>query len=101
MSKITESARDEICEIQIPGACNGNPKTTVWCHSNKSCHGKGVGKKSLDLFGAYGCSACHDVYDRRRRPPPGMSYNAVEDCFFYGHARSVVKLVEKGLVVCR
>lgn len=99
MSKITESARNEMCELQIPGVCNGNRETTVWCHSNKQCHGKGFGKKSLDLFGAFGCSACHDVYDRRRKPPAGMTYAEVEDRFAYGHARSLTKLVAKGLVI--
>lgn len=99
LSKITQSARDERCTIQIPGACNGDPRTTCWCHSNRSRHGKGVGKKSRDIFGAYGCSVCHDIYDRRRKPPIGMSRDTVEEHFQIGHDRSLDMLVAKGLVV--
>ena len=101
MSKITESARNEPCAVQIPGACNGDPSTTCWAHSNKLRHGKGVGKKSIDVFGAYACSGCHDVIDNRRKAPPGMSRDEIEDYFQIGHDRSLIKLIEKGLVVTR
>lgn len=49
--------------FRVPGICNGRTDTTVWCHSNESRHGKGVGQKSHDCFGALGCSACHQWYD--------------------------------------
>lgn len=101
LSAITESARGEFCRIQIPGICNGNPETVVWCHSNRLRHGKGVGKKSVDVFGAYGCSACHDVVDRRRNPPIGMARDEVEDYFQIGHDRSLMALIEKGIVTIR
>ena len=101
MSKITESARGETCHIEIPGVCNGNPETTVWCHSNLQRHGKGMGLKSMDIFGAYGCSACHDLVDRRTRRPPGMTFTEVEEYFNIGRDRSLLVLIEKGLVVCR
>ena len=60
MSKITDSARGQECQIRYPGYCNRDPATTVYCHLNM------IGYKKNDLFGAYGCSGCHDVYDRRR-----------------------------------
>lgn len=101
MSRITAAARDQPCTIQIPGACNGNPETTVFCHSNKSIHGKGVGKKSHDLFGAFGCTGCHDVYDRRRKPPDGMPYAEVEEYFQNGADRTKLILIGKGLITCK
>lgn len=99
MSKITESARGEMCQIRMIGVCNHNPESTVWCHANGSAAGKGIGMKSPDILGAYGCSACHDVVDRRTTLPPLMTRNDVQLAFWQGHARSVCLLIEKGLLV--
>jgi hypothetical protein len=96
MSKITESAKDEICCIRLAGVCRFDRSTTVWCHANGSAAGKGVGMKSNDLLGAYGCSACHDVVDRRvstELPRP-----VVEVAFWQGHARSLLLLLAKGII---
>lgn len=97
VSKIRESARGEQCQIRIPGVCNGNPETVVWCHANGSAAGKGIGMKSHDILGAYGCSSCHDAYDRRSKSE--WARWEVELDFWEGHARSVVLLIEKGLIV--
>jgi hypothetical protein len=67
--KLRESAQGKDCQLRIPGVCNGNPETVVWCHLNGQEYGKGMGHKAHDLFGFYGCSACHDVYDGRARIP--------------------------------
>lgn len=101
VSKITESARGEDCQIRLIGVCNRNHETTVWCHANGSAAGKGIGMKSHDLLGAYGCSSCHDAYDRRQfmSARPLLSREQVELCFWQGHARSVLLLIEKGIVV--
>lgn len=96
MSKIRQSARDEVCQIRLPGICNHDRATTVWCHANGSAAGKGIGMKSDDLLGAYGCSSCHDVYDRRM--PTTIPRVAVELAFWEGHARSLVILIEKGII---
>lgn len=53
--------------FRIPTVCNSNPETTVWCHSNERIHGRALGKKSHDMFGAFGCSSCHDWYDIQSR----------------------------------
>lgn len=98
MSKITESARNEECQVRIANVCNFNPETTIWAHANDLAAGKGKGLKAHDINGAYCCSACHDVYDRRRRPPEGMKYSEVELDFAKGHYRSVVLLAQKGLI---
>ena len=95
MSKITESARSEECQVRLPGICNGDPATTVWAHANGSAAGKGIGMKSPDLLGAYACSSCHDEVDRRTRK---MERDHVRLAFCEGHFRSLRKLIEKGLV---
>lgn len=98
MSAITKSAKGQQCQIRIPNVCNHNPETVVWCHANGSAAGKGIGGKSPDELGAYGCFACHNLYDRRTRPPEGMTRDYVELCFWEGHARSLIILKEKGLL---
>ena len=97
MSKITQSARGENCQVRIPGVCNGNPETVCWAHANGSAAGKGFGQKCPDFIGAYSCFACHAVYDRR--VPYKGSRTAVELCFADGVFRSQRMLVEKGLLV--
>lgn len=101
MSKIRESARDEDCQVRLPGVCNFDPKTTVWAHPNEGGSGKGYGMKGLDALGAYACSQCHDVYDRRVPLPKGMRREDVEMAFHHAHQRSFVILVQKGLVICK
>ena len=100
MSTITDSARGEQCQIRIPGVCSGNPETVVWCHANGSAAGKGIGMKSHDLLGAYGCANCHDEFDRRNTKAfrAGHSRKDVELWFWQGHARSILLLIEKGVV---
>lgn len=100
MSKIRQSARGEQCQIRLPFVCNGDPATVVWCHANGSAAGKGLHQKSPDILGAYGCFACHAVYDRRV-PVAGLTRQEVELLFWEGHARSVVRLIERGLIVVR
>lgn len=63
--KITKSARDKDCTLRLPGACNHNPETTVWAHSNHIEDGKGGSTKADDIFGCYACSSCHDELDGR------------------------------------
>lgn len=96
MSNITESARGEMCCIRLAGICNFDRSTTVWCHAIGSAAGKGIGMKANDLLGAYGCSCCHDVVDRR--VPCDLPRPVVEVGFWEGHARSLLLLIEKGIV---
>lgn len=94
MSKITLSARGEECQIRIPGHCNFNPETTIFCHLN----GAGMGMKHKDLFGAYGCSSCHDIVDGKG--PLGPDRNELYEKFWFYEAvfRTQEILIEKGLV---
>ena len=52
--KLTQSAKNERCV-----SCGANDGTIVWAHSNSQKHGKGMGTKAHDLFGAYLCHECH------------------------------------------
>lgn len=60
---LTKLARGMPCMFRIPGVCNGDPRTTVWCHSNTGDDGHGMSQKSDDFSGAFGCSACHRYID--------------------------------------
>ena len=59
--KARDAARGQDCTLRIPFHCNGNPETTVLCHSNRGADGKGMGIKASDDRAAFGCSSCHDV----------------------------------------
>ena len=59
---ILRHAKGQPCQLRLPGICNGNPETTVWCHLNGQ--GKGMGLKTHDPLGFFGCSACHAAYDQ-------------------------------------
>lgn len=71
------------CTFRVENVCNGNPETTVWCHSNEDRHGKGKGLKAHDCFGAWGCSSCHDWYDRGRDPSRPEVFAVAKDRTLY------------------
>ena len=96
MSKITESARGQQCQVNIPGVCSGNPETVVWAHANGLQFGKGIGMKSPDALGSYACQPCHDAYDRRIITNHDRQF--IEYCFMEGHMKSLRILIDKGLV---
>jgi hypothetical protein len=98
MSAITKSAKGELCLIRIPGICNHDRETTVYCNANGSAAGKGIGMKSEDELGAYGCYACHMVVDGQRKPPEGWTRTDVRLAFWEGHARTLPILKRKGLL---
>ena len=93
-SKITRSARGESCALRIPGVCNFGPATVVFCHA--PCVDKGMGFKSPDWWGAYGCSDCHDVVDGRRKADafPGYVMRAWMPAIY----ETQKKLIAKGLL---
>lgn len=93
MSKITKSAKGQPCQIRIPDICNHNTETTVFAHLN----GGGVGMKQPDYLGAYACSHCHDVVDRRDRLH-GYSQAEVKTMFYEGIFRTQTALFKQGLL---
>lgn len=58
-------ARGKPCQIRLVGICNGNPETTVLCHF-RLMGLSGMGMKSPDWLGAWGCSACHAYVDTHK-----------------------------------
>lgn len=93
-SKLTKAARGRECQVRIPGACNGNPETTVLAHYRLAgtC---GVGSKPNDLQGAWACSACHDVIDGRRQ---FIGHEEARHLHAEGVMRTQDLLVREGLV---
>jgi hypothetical protein len=81
MTPIRKSAKGQDCLIQIPGVGFHDPATVVWCHSNEYQHGKGMGLKANDEFGAFGCVTCHAIYDRQAPRPEGMSKEDIDELF--------------------
>lgn len=58
-------AQGKQCMVRIPLICNGDPATTVLAHYRLAGY-TGTGMKPDDWsFGAWTCSACHDVVDGR------------------------------------
>lgn len=96
--RIRDSARGEECTVRIVGACTGNPEHTIWSHAPLQAAGKERGWKSIDLAGAYCCTACDAVIDGQRPLPPGASRDSVMLDWCYGHFRSLVILKQKGLL---
>lgn len=100
MSKITASARGQDCLIRVPGICNHNPETTVFCHvpgagmGMKSVY-KGPDGKEVDI-GSYGCSSCHDAVDGRIKT--NYRKELLELWFYQGMKRTIIKLIEAGLI---
>jgi hypothetical protein len=93
IAKILQAARGEDCTFNVEGVCNHNPETTVWCHSNEAEDGKGYGRKAHDIFGAFGCSDCHNFYDNGPAPR--------EEKQFYFHRamkRSWKQLIKRGVL---
>lgn len=97
MSRITESARNEDCQVRIPGVCTFDPATTIWSHCRHGAAGKGKGTKALDIAGAYACTACDSAYDQMIGVKH-MTRAEVDMDWFMGHVRSLVILKEKGLI---
>ncbi len=91
-TKITKSARGELCQIRIPGVCNFNQETTVLCHLN----GGGAGMKNNDIHGSYGCSRCHDAVDGRMKT--GFRVDDLKLMHYDGVFRTQLILIKKGLI---
>ena len=77
-------AQGKPCQIRLPG-CNHDPATTVLAHYRLAGY-TGMGMKADDFaFGAWACSACHDLVDGRSKTD--MSREVVR----LGHAEGVMR----------
>ncbi len=90
--KILDSAEGENCTMFSPW-CNNDPRKTVFCHSNMQIHGRGAYHKSWDIFGFYGCSGCHDWYDKGGAPKADQ-----ESYFWPAMSRTIKRIIEKGII---
>lgn len=93
--KIRDSARGEPCALEFDG-CLSSTETTVWCHSPYGEDGKGMGQKSDDLFGCFGCASCHDILDGRKKSRYGEE--EIRDTFHRAMKRSQRRLLDKGIL---
>lgn len=95
MTNLRKLAKGQVCEIRLPGICNGNPETTVLAHV-RMIGLSGTGLKSPDLFAAYACSDCHDAVDGRTNY--GLSAFERRLALLEGVIRTQAKLIELDLL---
>ena len=95
MSKITQSAHGEPCQIRLAGYCNHNSETTVLAHYRLAGY-CGMGIKPPDFMGAYACSGCHDAVDGRIKTD--LSEDELRLTHAEGVMRTLVILQKKGLL---
>ncbi len=98
MTQIRKAARNQDCTLRIPGVCNWNPETTVLCHSPFLDSGRGMGLKAPDEEACFGCSACHDVLDRRVPGPSWMTPFKLEGLFFTAKTLTHARLIKMGIL---
>ena len=98
-TKVLNSARGQPCAMRLPGICNGNPETTVWCHLNGGAFGKGMGQKAHDILGFHGCSDCHRYLDTGHGTRPHVSNDMLLECLLNAVCETYVRLVRAGIVV--
>lgn len=98
MTDLRKLARGQHCLIRVPGICTHTPETVVLCHYRMSGI-SGMGMKSPDLFGAYGCYACHAVVDGHQR----CSWSRQELLIMLaeGVFRTQLILLESGVLVVK
>ena len=81
--------------MRLPGVCNHNSETVVLAHY-RLAGVSGMGMKSPDILGAWACSACHDVIDRRDHTD--LDRDFVRLAHLDGMVRTIAQLVKEGLV---
>lgn len=81
---LRDSARGQPCTFRIPGVCNGNPETSVFCHDRRGFLGKSM--RPGDENGAIGCFDCHNVMDGRAPKPAG--WQKEDEAYFWNRAKN-------------
>lgn len=100
MSKITKAARGKPCTLRVSGygGCS-DPETVVFCHAPSNANGMGM--KSPDWWGAFGCQRCHDIIDGRIHIPlysESESKLVKQTCWNRGIYETHEILIEEGLI---
>ncbi len=93
--KLRRHAKMQDCTLQIHPYCNMNPETVVFCHFPSE--DKGTSIKSPDWWGAYGCSACHDIIDGRFNPRD-VTKEDIDFCKMRGMYRTTKLRIADGLI---
>ena len=96
MSRITESARGEDCQVRYTGVCCYDPEKTIWSHCRHGAAGRGKAVKAVDVAGAYACTQCDAAYDQMQGTD--MTREQLDLDWYHGHVRSLVLLQKKGLI---
>ena len=78
-------ARGKPCLLKVPDVCNGDPLTTVACHSNLGIHGKAKARKADDEYSVWGCSACHAWLDQGK-----ATKQEKKDVFMRAHLEQIL-----------
>ena len=90
--KYTKSAKDQPCQVRIPGVCNHRPETTVFAHLN----GAGMGTKFKGPIGAYACYRCHMSVDGHIKTT--YTKDELELFHLQGMARTLQIMIRDGLI---
>lgn len=90
--KILASANGQSCSWPGCSTCDG---TVVFAHSNMSIHGKSMGMKASDAFGAYLCHKHHNYYDNE---PENMMQGLKEWNFMRAMSETLRRLLDAGIL---
>lgn len=94
MSKLTNSAKGQECQVRIGGICRFETETVVAAHIRTP--ETGAGQKEPDIFFSYCCGRCHDALDGRVRT--GYTRIELEWMHYQGVFRTQKIMLEKGLI---
>lgn len=89
MTDLRREAIGRECQIRLEGCKTGPCCLCHWRQSGIS----GMGMKSPDLIGAWGCASCHDKVDTTHRHDPGVQLDFARAVF-----RTQAKLISEGKV---
>jgi hypothetical protein len=92
---LRKEARGRDCQVRAE-VCNGDPDTTVLAHF-RHIGISGAGLKSPDILGAWACSNCHDLVDKRIYTDT-MNATEVEHAHLMGLVRTLYQLWKEGKV---
>lgn len=93
---LRKAAKGRGCMIRIPGVCNHNSETVVLCHV-RLAGVSGMGMKSDDLLGAWGCSSCHAHVDGQASGS-GFSREELRVMHLEGMIRTIAQLRREGIL---
>lgn len=98
MVDLRKLAKGRECQIRAPGVCTCDSSTVVLCHY-RSVGFSGIGMKSNDWLGAYGCSACHALCDSASGSWGTWSRESRELLLLHGVIRTWAILIDEGVIV--